>query len=226
MGEQRDDRRDDCGEPGDGVGGPGWAALLDPVQGARALGEIQRRGLRAAGELVDRLITAVDGDAVEPETPTGGGAGPAPGSPSVELVRVWLDLVQRGLGLVSGAPGASPTGVATADLGAGTTTGTVRIRLDVRGRGATEVWLHNGTAEPIDGLALHCGELRAADGGTLPATALRFDPPELDELPARSSRGIVVEADAAATASGTYRGVILLAGAPDVWLPLEVTVAG
>ena len=63
-------------------------------------------------------------------------------------------------------------------------------------------------------------------GSTLPASALRFDPPSLDELPARSSRGVVVAADVAeGVPRGAYRGVLLVAGAPDVWLPIVVTVA-
>jgi hypothetical protein len=88
------------------------------------------------------------------------------------------------------------------------------------------VWLHNGTAEAKTGLRLHAGDLRAHDGSTLPASALRFDPPSLDELPARSSRGVIVTADVAdGLPAGVYRGVLLVAGAPDVWLPIVVTVA-
>jgi hypothetical protein len=76
-------------------------------------------------------------------------------------------------------------------------------------------------------LRLHSGDLRAHDGSTLPASALRFDPPSLDELSARSSRGVVVVADVAdEVPGGAYRGVLLVAGAPEVWLPIVVTVAG
>jgi hypothetical protein len=93
--------------------------------------------------------------------------------------------------------------------------------------GSAEVWLHNGTGEPRTGLRLHCGDLRAHDGSTLPASVLRFDPASLDELPARSSRGVVVVAEVAdGVPGGAYRGVLLVAGAPDVWLPIVVTVAG
>ena len=200
--------------------------MLDPTEGAPTLGEIQRRGLRAAGELVDRLIVAVDGDGDERGNSTGDGPGPATASPTVDLVRVWLELLQRGVEALDGAAGGGGfSGAATADLGAGTATGVVRIRLDGERRASAEVWLHNGTAEAIAGLAFHCGELRAADGTSLPAGAIRFGPSRLDELPARSSRGVAVEATVpGGTAAGAYRGVILVAGAPDVWLPIEVRV--
>ena len=57
----------------------------------------------------------------------------------------------------------------------------------------------------------------------LPAASVRFDPPVVD-LPARSSRGVDVSVDADLPA-GTYRGVVLAAGIPDAWLPVEVVVA-
>jgi len=251
--------------------------MLDPAANARALGDIQRRGLRAAGELVDRLVGAVDGERHAPQPTTVGPTGmqgPAdadsddgtpPGSyrasgtssPTSDLVQVWVDLFRRGLQAVTettargGAlmPGGAQT--ATADLGTGSTTGTVHVQVvdvgsgDVaprapddddplaqaageRGgrRGSAEIWLHNGTGAPIGGLRLHCGDLRAHDGATVPTAAIRFDPPSLDELPARSSRGVVVETRVDGdVAPGTYRGVILVAGAPEVWLPIDVTVA-
>jgi hypothetical protein len=251
--------------------------MLDPAANARALGDIQRRGLRAAGELVDRLVGGADGErhARQPTSagPTGtpgpagaesddgtpSGSYPASGasSPTSDLVQVWVDLFRRGLQAVTettargGAlmPGGAQT--ATADLGTGSTTGTVHVEVDDVGwgdvgprapddddqsaqaagdrggrRGSAEIWLHNGTGAPIGGLRLHCGDLRAHDGATVPTDALRFDPPSLDELPARSSRGVVVETRVDGdVAPGTYRGVILVAGAPEVWLPIDVTVA-
>jgi hypothetical protein len=199
--------------------------MLDPTADASMLGDIQRRGLRAAGELVDRLIVAVDGDG-GPGDPMGDEPAPATASPTVDLMRVWLELLQRGVEALEGATGRDGlSGRATADVGAGTATGVVRIRLDGERRAAGEVWLHNGTAEAIADLAFHCGELRAADGTSLPPDAIRFSPPGVDDLPARSSRGIGVEATVPGeVAAGAYRGVILVAGAPDVWLPLEVTI--
>jgi hypothetical protein len=44
----------------DGSGEQPWSSLFDPAANVRALGEIQRRGLQAAGELVDRLVGDAD----------------------------------------------------------------------------------------------------------------------------------------------------------------------
>jgi hypothetical protein len=261
-----------------------WMSMLHPAANARALGEIQRRGLRAAGELVDRLIGAVDGDrhqgsaaaggaggasvrgCDEEEGAEGGGAnddgggggggggdgaprapgGSVTGSPPADLLHVWVDVFQRGLQAMAamarpgGTLAAGDGSIATADVGRGTVTGAVDLAVGADRSGeavarpngraqstdSAEVWLHNGTAETRTGLRFHSGDLRAHDGATLPASALRFDPPSLDDLPARSSRGIVVAADVEkGVPDGVYRGVLLVAGVPDVWLPIVVTVA-
>jgi len=239
--------------------------MLDPAANARALGEIQTRGLRAAGELVDRLIGAVD-DADDGSNQSVGRRAPSPdtasatpvtGSPPADLLHAWMDVFQRGLQAMAAMarPGPVPAAgesIATADIGRGTVTGAVHITVGSNGaedvvgasdgppgcagsadggrrpgrKGSAEVWLHNGTAEPTTALRPHCGDLRAHDGSTLPASTLRFEPASLDELPARSSRGLVVTADVAdGVPGGAYRGVLLVAGAPDVWLPIVVTVA-
>jgi hypothetical protein len=157
-----------------------------------------------------------------------------------------MDVFQRGLQAMAamarldGVPTPGNGSIATADVGRGAVTGAVHLRVGAdrsglvsagsvghRGRtGATEVWLHNGTSEARSGLRLHTGDLRTHDGVTLSSSSLRFDPPSLDDLPARSSRGIVVVANVAdGVPSGVYRGVLLVAGAADVWLPIAVTVA-
>jgi hypothetical protein len=236
----------------DGFGERPWSSLFDPAANVRALGDIQRRGLWAAGELVDRLVgddnaaatSANEGerDAADRAHRDGlGGSGaraePAGAPATAQLFQLWVDLFRQGVQAVSDAtvtPAAptsakSPRG-ATVDLGAGLTTGTVRIDAPGGGRdggGSTEaeVWLHNGTAEPRADVSLHCGDLRAHDGSLLPASAVRFDPDRVDDLPARSSRGVVVSAVLDAEwPPGVYRGLILATGAPDVWLPLEVVV--
>jgi hypothetical protein len=273
----------------EGTGESPWVSMLDPAANARALGEIQRRGLRAAGELVDRLIGAVDGDGhgkaaatadgsdglersdgsdgsersdgaegsvgvegsdgpdgVDGSRRAAGSPGESVASPPADLLQLWMDVFQRGLQAMAamarpdGAHAAGGGAIATADVGRGTVTGAVHVTVGADrsgvvaagsngqpGRtGSAEVWLHNGTSEARSGLRLHTGDLRTHDGSTLPASALHFDPPSLDELPARSSRGVVVTAEVAdGTPGGVYRGVLLVAAAPDVWLPIVVTVA-
>jgi hypothetical protein len=54
---------------------------------------------------------------------------------------------------------------------------------------------------------------------------VRFDPEEVEAMPARSSRAVTVSlAEEGPIEAGTYRGTIQAIGAPGVWLPLEVVV--
>jgi hypothetical protein len=235
---------------GEATGGDdrGGAPLFNPSAGIRALADVQRRGLIAAGELVDRLIGAVDGDP-SPSVPSRATRlTPDDDRHTLDIVNLWIDVFQRGLQAMmpparsNGPAATNGAQIATADLARGTTTGAVHIQAAVdsespdnghggssrggRRGGSAEVWLHNGTSEPLLGLRLHVGDLRAHDGGTLRGSALRFDPPSLDELPARSSRGVVVTAAVAdGTPGGVFRGILLVKGVPDVWLPIVVTVA-
>lgn len=220
---------------------------LDPAPGIQALVEVQRRGLHAANELVDRLVRSVDGEddyagvAHPYDTSAGIGAGrpdasaaPSAAGPTDDLVRLWVEIVRLGLEtfgqfLMPGGPGRPDSGshMATLDVATAASTGAVRVvvpRAPTSGantdRAGAEVWLHNGSADAYSDVALHCGDLRASDGTVLAAASVRFDPSVMD-LPARSSRGVVVSVRADAP-PGTYRGVVLAAGVPDAWLPIEV----
>jgi hypothetical protein len=51
------------------------------------------------------------------------------------------------------------------------------------------------------------------------------DPGRIDSLPGRSSRGVTVSVRRhGRVRAGTYRGLIQVEGAPDVWLAVEVIV--
>lgn len=218
-----------------------WASLLDPKANARALAEVQAMGLRAAGDLVERLVRSVDG---EPDPSVAerveGDDDSRPDADSGEiagLVQVWMDFLRQtaeSFGRVNGRaqPGGSPEDeaeerAARVDLSLGTSTG--RVQFTVAADGTTvgdpaEVWLHNGTGTPVGGLALRCFELRTSHGAALAAT-VGFDPPAIVELPPRSSRGVVVHVVCScALVPGRYRGAVQAEGAPDVWLPIEVVV--
>jgi hypothetical protein len=225
---------------GDGHGDRPAAPTFGALAGVRALADVQRRGLRAAGELVDRLVSSVDGDRDGDDDAAAPGQGPVgPSFGSVdELVRVWLELVRLGIDVIGQAATAQPprnhadggAQGATVDVGSHRSRGSVCLEVRAGDPSSSEpeveVWLHNGTADAYRGIRLHCGDLRAHDGRTLPADAVRFEPPVVD-LPARSSRGVTVHATAAdLAAAGTYHAMILAAGAPGVWLPLEVDVSG
>jgi hypothetical protein len=221
---------------------------LDPSAAAHVLADVERRGLRAANELVDRLVHSIDGDG-EPhdDGPRDGSAsaasshdaaGPSAAGLTDNLVRLWAELVRLGLdtfGQVAspGGPSRADGGGrgATLDIVTGASTGMVRIEVvppePASDRGTTshaqtEVWLHNGSHGDYADVALHCGDLRASDGAVLPATSVRFDPAAVD-LPARSSRGVAISVTTDGP-PGTYRGVVLATGVPDAWLPIEVVV--
>jgi hypothetical protein len=102
----------------------------------------------------------------------------------------------------------------------------VRLALDgAAERAEAEVWLHNGTFSTVGPVALRCGPLSDAAGTVLAGADVGFEPREVELLPARSSRAVVVSLAAEGPLPpGTYRGTIQAHGAPRLWLALEVVV--
>jgi hypothetical protein len=227
------------GRPGDGTGATGrpWASLFDPVANARALADIQAQALRAAGEVVERLARLSDGS--ETRSPADGNAGTAsdgdtpPARDAANLLEAWIELLQRAsksfTGASSGERGSNARDDERVEVDLDTDSTTALVRLEVDGSGAVrvgtaEVWLHNGTAESVGPLTFLSGELRSPDGDPLAAT-LACDPAQIDVMPARSSRGVALTvAKEGALRPGTYRGLIQVQGAPQVWLTVEVVV--
>lgn len=201
-----------------------------------ALGEIQRRGLDAAGALVERLVRSVDGVVPPAARAAGGvddgggaaGTGPeAPDRPSPdavdELVAGWAKLWRDSIaGLVADLPAAAAR-TATVDVQAPAAPTSLEVRLDAEGRGAVEVWVHNPSDEPYGKLRVHCAPPVAHDGAALDALSITADPDGF-ALPPRSSRGIRLAVDAPGSLPGTYRSIVLVDGLPDRWLALEVHV--
>ena len=225
-------RRDD----GTGATGAPWALLFDPVANARALGDIQAQALRAAGEVVERLARLSDGSetrapADDHDEAVSDGETPPTGD-AAQLFEVWIELLQRAsksfTGASSGGSDARDAGRIEVDLETGATNGLVRLEVDGSGAvrvGAAEVWMHNGTAESVGPLTILGGELRSPDGDPLAAT-LACDPAHIVVLPGRSSRGVVLSvAKEGALRAGTYRGLMQVKGAPQVWLTVEVVVS-
>jgi hypothetical protein len=189
---------------------------FDPVAGMRAVADIQAEGLRAAGELLERVLGS------EPDRPAGRSRSPA--GDYGALVDAWTELLRRTIDGLAPPPRPGPITVPIDATGAGP-----ELRLAVgepSGAGAAaEIWLHNPTFAAVGPLVLRCGELSDAGGTMLAGAEVRFDPPELALLEARSSRAVVVSLAATGPLrAGTYRGTIQAGGAPRLWLPLEVAV--
>jgi hypothetical protein len=194
--------------------------LFDPVAGMRAMVDIQAEGLRAASDLLERVL--------EPDRRAPAERSPSP-SPWSErdyagLVDSWVELLQR---VSAGLAPPGDAGRVTVSVDSAAVSPPVRLVLEgpeqVDGS-AGEVWLHNGTSAAVGPLALRCGALSAAGGEVLDAR-VRFDPVEVPPLPPRSSRGVVISVLAVGEPRpGVYRGTIQAEGAPALWLPLEVAV--
>jgi hypothetical protein len=192
-------------------------SLFDPVAGMRAMVDIQAEGLRAASDLLERMLRSEPDGGDSRERP--------PGGDYAALVDAWADLLQRfAAGLAQPPhPGAVTIPVDSSGVGP-----PVRLALgesESADGAVAEVWLHNGTVSAVGPLALRCGQLSASDGTVLDASDVCFDPREVGILPPRSSRAVVVSlATNGSLRPGTYRGTIQADGAPRLWLPLEVSI--
>jgi hypothetical protein len=191
--------------------------LFDPVAGMRAVADIQAEGLRAAGALLERMLGA------EPEE-----NGHRPASLTGEyaaLVDAWTDVIRRFVAGMAqpGRPDAVTVAVDASGVGP-----SVRLALDEstgEAGAVAEIWLHNGTSSTVGPLVLRCGELRNSDGKRLKGAKVRFDPPAVESLPARSSRTVAVSlVSKEELRPGVYRGTIQARGAPGLWLPVEVVI--
>jgi hypothetical protein len=205
-----------------------WASVFDTASNLRALGEIQRRGVRAAGEVVDRLVRSVDGDPTSTEAPGSfdGETNDAGRADFNSLTDTWTSLL-RGLaesfGELLQTPGAD--GEPALHFGQEASAGVVRLEVSGAGPVRAEIWLHNRTEVAIAGVVLRGSDLLSGDGALISAGAIGFEPPGAVPMPARSSRGIDVVVDLPPDSiPGTYRGTLLVQDHPDVWLPVVLIV--
>ncbi|MDQ2648445.1 MAG: hypothetical protein M3Z03_02690 [Actinomycetota bacterium] len=208
---------------------------LDPLAGARFLGEIQAEGLRAAGALVERLVHLVDGP-VPKFTPADPAEAPSDTLSATEdamgaitpWFELWTDLVERTTATMQRVRGTTPDpvdgGVHLEVDGSLLPSHPLTVPVVAGGCTRTEMWLHNGSDDAYDGLAPRCGPLVTADGSTLQGT-VHFEPSSIESLPARSSRGFLVEiAIDDGVAPGIYRSTVQVRGASAVWMAIEVVV--
>ena len=179
-----------------------------------AMTDVQRRSVQAATALVERLVATVDGnhdanDEAPSETENDDAL--------LAFAKLWRQSMTSFAQAVTGDDGVEPR----IDVSGGAVPAPLRLALHANGEGTVEVWLHNPTTEPLDKLRVHCAAPRAHDGAELVA-AISADPDAFD-LPARSSRGVTISVSAPDARAGTYRGLVLVEGLPEQWLPIEIT---
>jgi len=201
----------------DGTNGPGRSApLFDPVAGMRAMADIQADGLRAASDLLERMLGS------EQDAPRAAPSRSREGDYTA-LVDAWSQLLRLAAGLARPADSGSVT-VAVDSSTVGPPLRLVLDRAEEANSAAAEIWLHNGTSTAVGPLTPRCAALTDAGGEVLSAV-VSFDPSEVPLLPPRSSRGVVISVAASGPPHpGIYRGTIQADGAPALWLPVEVTV--
>lgn len=204
-----------------------WASVFSPTANARALSAIQAEGFRAASQLVDRFVRAVEAGgrpAADGAAGSASGAGePGAGTDLERLTRAWWSMFGQfllGVGPAAGRP-AGGVSLGVQDRGA-----TGRVDLEITGSGwaSAEVWLHNNSAEDFGVVGVRCTELISHDGGAIASASVQFEPAELP-VPGRSSRGVTIKVHVAPfDPPGLYRGTLVVTGHPDLWLPVVLTV--
>lgn len=202
-----------------------WAAVFDPDNNLRAIGEIQAQGFRAATEVVDRLLRSA-----KPPPADGAHLGDAGGhgGATAEADRV-LEMGQQLIGHLARSvrEALAPQGnVAGVDLAQARGTGVITIVCPADTATATaEVWLHNTGLVDLGKVRLRSSDLLSHEGSVIDSAAVRFEPDAVP-MPGRSGRGVTIEVEVpGALPAGRYRGTLLADGYPDVWLPVAVTVA-
>ena len=215
-----------------------WASVFDPAANAKALSAIQAEGFRAASRIVDQFVRAVDSNsdreaAVSPsDTQVTNGNATVNGNGAVDgikeferLTRAWWSMTGQFL-LRSIPATAAKTGSESVSLDVGDPGSKRGVNFDVAvGDSAScEVWLHNRGSDDRGDVRLHASDLLSHDGNVIPAAGLRIDTAVVP-MPARSSRGVAVTIYVASDVRpGVYRGTLLAAGYPDLWLPVMLTV--
>ena len=231
---------------------PSGPPPFDSMANLRALGDIQRRGLEAANLVVTRVISQVERSgpifgAEPPPRSTDDLAGATgdrstPDDALSDLFGQYTALTSSLLGAIlggrtgPGAPsdsrrsngtgnGSAVTAEPHAGAGDGSPETLTLTSTEPGGRAVGELWLHNRSGSPTADVRLHNGDLRRHDGCAISATTVRFDPEHLPELPDLTSRGVRVSVDVPAdTPPGRFRGIILAANLPDLWLVVELEV--
>jgi hypothetical protein len=219
-----------AGRSAGGAGDIPFASLFDPVSNARVMGDIQAQALRAAGDLVERLLAVAEA-LPKPGAPFPTASGTGNGSTgrsddASRLIDAWVEMLQRISGAFGTRSGDENSQQVDVEVGDGAAP-CLRFCADESGelvQGEAEVWLHNGTPDPFGPLTIGSGDLISPEGERLAAHVV-CEPAAIAELPPRSSRGVIVSlAPEGELHRGVFRGLLQVRGAPGVWFPVEVAV--
>ncbi len=176
------------------------------------MADIQAEGLRAASDLLDRVL-----DRGAPVAATANGSNERG---YVPLLDAWASMLER---LAAGLT--TPGDGTVAAIDSDEAGPAVRIRWADGVSSEVEISLRNPAEQAAGPLRFACPRLSSPDGAALMAADLLITPGEVVEVPARGSCTITVSLRTErAPPAGIYRGTLQAAGAPLLWLPIEVTV--
>lgn len=201
-----------------------WASIFDPATNARALSAIQAEGFRAARRLIDKFAEAV---AAPPDGPNGAAVDGADSAVLPEwerATRVWWSTAGQFLLRSLPAQASRRDAPVTLDVTDPESAAALVLRTTRPGSATGEVWLHNRESDDFGQVRLRCSALLGHDGDVIGADAVGVDPAVVP-MPRRSSRGVVITVDVGPQVHpGVYRGTLLVAGCPELWLPVVLTV--
>jgi hypothetical protein len=212
-----------------GNGGRRRPGGFGPFRALSALTDVQRRGMDAAGQVIEGFIAGLDGERSSrpagPDVELANDQEPGFGQLRISVARaldLYTDLVRRSFegyaDLVEQTLRAR--GVRLHGVGDGQAELTLQGTAGEQATGT--VWLHNTTDQPASAVLRLTG-LTAHDGLVVPATSGSFQPAAIHLAPGASvSTGLVVALQG--VAARVYRGHVLAGGLPDAALPLRLVV--
>ena len=90
---------------------------------------------------------------------------------------------------------------------------------------AVELWLHNPSARTLGPIRMAVDDLCTSAGATLAGDRIRFEPSEIDEVAARSARGLAIAITGNGPLEpGRYSGTVRVEGVPGLVIPLRIAV--
>lgn len=208
---------------------PGSTLPFDAVANLRLLGEVQRRGLEAANQVISRLTERTNAARSGDSTTGPQDQMAAMADAFIESVVAAAAAMAPGSDRPSGPPaGGGPA--AGRDRSDGKSGDPVAPEvLSSAGRPGesahAQLWVHNYTDDPAAEIRIHFTELIDACGSRLPNTCVTVRPDQPFDLSAASSRPVQLTVDLPSDAvPGRYRAIVTAANLADLWLVLAVDV--